>query len=94
MADDWIEKAHDSLGAYADAFTAGDLADNPLADLVNKLSNSVSQLLYVIEEIETARSNHPTCGKHPEKDSVTCGWKVVVRDIDNVLERAHDVDTL
>jgi hypothetical protein len=38
-----------------------------------------------IERIREARGNHPECEKHPEDNTITCGWKRAVQDIDKVL---------
>jgi len=49
------------------------------------LIDEVNRLTDVLEKIKVARSNHPECEKHPDDDVVSCGWKVVVQDIDRAL---------
>jgi hypothetical protein len=53
-------------------------SEKALIDTVNKQAD-------VIERIKTARSNHPECNVHPDDDTVACGWKRAVQDIDKAL---------
>ena len=39
----------------------------------------------ILERVQAARSNHPECDVHKDDDPVTCGWKMVVQDIDKAL---------
>ena len=74
--------------------------DGPRASANAELyANAPSDLAALISEVETLRgqidavraavANHPDpCGKHPDGDTVTCGWKTAYRDVVRALEAA------
>jgi len=43
-----------------------------------------------LDRVRSARSNHPECDRHSADDSVLCGWKCVVLDIDAALAKGNE----
>ncbi len=63
------------------------LADS-VAD-VKPLMREVETLRGQVEAVRAATANHPDpCEKHPDGDTVTCGWKSAYRDVVRALEAA------
>ena len=49
----------------------------------------VERLRGQVEAVRAATANHPDpCEKHPDGDTVTCGWKSAYQDVVHALEAA------
>lgn len=61
-----------------------------LAARCDQAQNERDALAAVVEQVRAARSDHPACEKHPEREPVSCGWKRAVLDIDAALATAPE----
>ena len=51
------------------------------------LLDEVERLRGQVEAVRAATANHPDpCEKHPDGDTVTCGWKSAYQDVVHALE--------
>ena len=58
-----------------------------LSDDLAALLDEVERLRGQIDAVKAATANHPDpCEKHPDGDTVSCGWKSAYRDVVRALE--------
>lgn len=55
---------------------------------IEALVKERDELAAVIERVQKARADHPSCDAHPDADVVKCGWKSAVLDIDTAIDAA------
>ena len=56
---------------------------------IRALIEEVETLRGQVEAVRAATANHPDpCEKHPDGDTVTCGWKSAYQDVVHALEAA------
>ena len=66
---------------------AGFFAEAP--GYIAALITEVETLRGQVEAVRAATANHPDpCEKHPDGDTVTCGWKSAYQDVVRALEAA------
>ena len=52
---------------------------------LDELADALEQADATIEAVKLARGGHPACQKNPADNSLGCGWKAAVLDIDVAL---------
>ena len=58
----------------------------PWVKLAHQNAQEVKRLRGQIDAVKAATANHPApCGKHPEDDPVSCGWKSAYIDVVETL---------
>ena len=58
----------------------------PWVKLAHQNAQEVKRLRGQIDAVRAATANHPDpCEKHPEGDTVSCGWKSAYRDVVHAL---------
>ena len=59
----------------------------PWVKLAHQNAQEVKRLREQIDAVRAATANHPDpCEKHPDGDTVTCGWKSAYQDVVHALE--------
>ena len=59
----------------------------PWVKLAHQNAQEVKRLRKQVEAVRAATANHPDpCEKHPDGDTVSCGWKSAYRDVVRALE--------
>ena len=80
---------HSEVYACACGNRATGTEDEPFAAAhVRHVAELIEQA--ALAPIRDALDRHPRCGTHPDDDTITCGWKIVVASIQWAIDQSPD----